>query len=248
MNWVLGVFFAVTIPALPDSTVHNDRTTQLVVVSTPSWESNTGTLQLYSLAHGKWIPFKKKVAVVLGRNGLAWGIGLHRRVRTGPQKIEGDGCSPAGIFALGPAFGYAGKPPTGVRLRYRGLTDRDYFVDDSLSRQYNRWVRLPGSVPNDPGQHWRSAERMRIKDSCYEYGIVVHHNMSPVTRGRGSAIFLHVWDGPGSTTAGCTAMPSSDIRAILRWLDPRRHPLLVQAPESEIPALRKEVTRINFRR
>ena len=237
----IALFLTLISPLLSGSGIHHAGTTQLVVVTAPSWESKTGTLRLYSRSHGKWIPFGQQIGVVLGRNGLAWGIGVHRSVRSGPQKTEGDGRSPAGIFRLGPAFGSAENAPAGVRLPYRGITDRDYFVDDSLSKEYNRWVRLPAGVPNDPGLHWRSAERMKIDDSCYACGIVVHHNMSPVIRGRGSAIFLHVWDGPGSTTAGCTAMPESDILAILRWLNPRRHPLLVQAPESEIPCLMKEV-------
>jgi len=235
----LATLFELT--SLLGSEHHPVETTQLVVVSTHSWTSKSGTLQLYSRSHGKWIPFGGKVAVVLGRNGLAWGIGLHKRIRTGRQKIEGDGCSPAGIFTLGPAFGYSEKPPGGVRLPYRSITERDYYVDDPLSSEYNEWVRLPDSIPNDPSRHWRSAERMRSDDSCYENGIVVHHNMSPVVKGSGSAIFLHVWDGPSSTTAGCTAMSKSDIQAILRWLDPRRNPLLVQAPESKIPFLREQI-------
>ena len=31
-------------------------------------------------------------------------------------------------------------------------------------------------------------------------------------------------------TEGCTAMPESQIKTILAWLDPQAHPLLVQMP------------------
>jgi hypothetical protein len=48
--------------------------------------------------------------------------------------------------------------------------------------------------------------------------------------GRGSCIFLHVWDGPGRPTAGCTAMDAAAMREVLAWLDPAARPALVQLP------------------
>ncbi len=238
---VLAALAELISPGLCGSIDHPLETTQLAVVSTHSWASRTGTLQLYSRSHGKWIPCGERISVVLGRNGLAWGIGLHKRPPSGVEKVEGDGCSPAGIFSLGPSFGYSAEPPDGTRLPYCSITDRDYYVDDSLSREYNQWVRLPDSIANDPDRHWRSAERMRSNDGCYELGIVVHHNMSPTVRGKGSAIFLHVWESPDSPTAGCTAMSRTNMRALLRWLDPGSNPLLVQSPETEIPGLMKQI-------
>lgn len=237
----IATFFAIISPSLFGSSGHPFKTTQLVVVSTPSWASTSGSLQMYSRSHGKWIPFGGAIAVVLGRNGLGWGFGLHTGHRSDAHKVEGDGRSPAGIFSLGPAFGYAEKPPDRTRLSYHSITDRDYYVDDSLSKEYNQWVHLPDTIPNDPNRHWRTAERMRRDDSLYEFGIVIHHNMSPVVKGRGSAIFLHVWENPESSTAGCTAMSRANIQALLRWLDPRRNPLLIQAPQNEIPVLRKQI-------
>jgi L,D-peptidoglycan transpeptidase YkuD (ErfK/YbiS/YcfS/YnhG family) len=238
---VFATLFGITSPTLFRSDKHPIETGQIAVVSTPSWASKTGTLQMFSRSHGRWIPFGENIAVVLGRNGLAWGIGLLKRPRSGAEKVEGDGCSPAGIFSLGPAFGYSERPPDGTRLQYRSITERDYYVDDSLSKDYNQWVQLPDTIPNDPNRHWRTAERMKGDDSCYEFGIVIHHNMSPVIKGKGSAIFLHVWESPDSSTAGCTAMSKTSIQILLRWLDPRRNPLLIQAPESEIPILMKRI-------
>jgi hypothetical protein len=42
---------------------------------------------------------------------------------------------------------------------------------------------------------------------------------------------LHVWKGPEIATSGCTAMSEKNLLDIIRWLDPARHPLLVQLPE-----------------
>ncbi|HEX8292528.1 MAG TPA: hypothetical protein VF570_12275, partial [Pyrinomonadaceae bacterium] len=65
------------------------------------------------------------------------------------------------------------------------------------------------------------------------WGLFVMHNAAPPAAGRGSCIFLHVWAGPGRGTAGCTAMEEASLTELLRWLDPKKRPLLLQLPESE---------------
>ena len=85
---------------------------------------------------------------------------------------------------------------------------------------------------------WRSAETLRRPDGIYEAVIVVAHNRGPVAPGRGSAIFMHRWYGPGVATIGCTAMAKGDLMTLLRWLDASRHPVLVQAPRELLPQLR----------
>ena len=76
---------------------------------------------------------------------------------------------------------------------------------------------------------------MRRDDDLYELGMGVEHNPPPAVAGRGSAIFLHVWRGPGSPTSGCTSISRADLLQVLTWLRPDARPLLVQAPW---PALR----------
>jgi L,D-peptidoglycan transpeptidase YkuD (ErfK/YbiS/YcfS/YnhG family) len=63
--------------------------------------------------------------------------------------------------------------------------------------------------------------------------VVVGYNTSPTRSGAGSCIFLHIWDGPEQGTAGCTAMEPIRIETLLRWLDPKKAPVLVQLPEPE---------------
>jgi L,D-peptidoglycan transpeptidase YkuD (ErfK/YbiS/YcfS/YnhG family) len=209
-------------------------TGQLLVVTTESWRSTAGSLQRYQRTEKRWQPIGKAVPVSAGKQGLAWGRGLHRSSINARAKREGDGCAPAGIFAIGPAFGYASQAPARCQLPYRAISERDYFVDDPASADYNRWVTIPAGEANRPEKFWKSFERMRRRDRLYELGIVIQQNESPIVKGKGSAIFFHVWRAPGVATVGCTAMAHDDLLELLRWLDPKQRPLLVQAPASEI--------------
>lgn len=212
-------------------------TRQLLVVTTRSWSSTSGSLQRYERSGKKWQAIGESIPVSLGHNGLAWGEGLHRIPKNTREKREGDGCAPAGVFAIGPAFGYAAKPPSDCKLSYRAATDHDYFVDDPTSADYNRWVTVPAGQSNDPRKFWKSFEKMRRHDHRYEWGIVIQQNDHPVAKGKGSAIFFHVWQGAGVATVGCTAMARENLLELLRWLDPKQQPLLVQAPAAEIKNL-----------
>jgi L,D-peptidoglycan transpeptidase YkuD (ErfK/YbiS/YcfS/YnhG family) len=207
---------------------------QLLVVTAPSWISSNGNLQRYQKFGKQWEPVEDPIPVSLGKSGLAWGRGLHRISQNAPEKHEGDGCAPAGIFAIGPAFGYAARPPVDCKFPYRSIRDRDYFVDDPTSTDYNRWVTIPALEPNDPKKFWRSCEKMRRRDRLYQWGIVIQQNDRPVMKGRGSAIFFHVWKDAGVATVGCTAMARENLVELLKWLDPKQKPLLVQAPDNEI--------------
>jgi hypothetical protein len=167
----------------------------------------------------------------LGRTGLAWGAGLHPPGLEGPRKREGDGKSPAGVFDLRLATGYADAPPPGTRLPYRQATPSLRCVDDPRSKFYNRLVDEAG-VTKD----WTSAEDMRRPDALYRLVVWVGHNDAPVAAGAGSCIFLHLRSSPTSVTAGCTALDDTPLTGLLVWLDPAKRPVLVQLPEE---ALRK---------
>jgi D-alanyl-D-alanine dipeptidase len=208
---------------------------QLLVVTTPAWDSVSGTLQRYVRAGGgaRWRAVGAPVPVVVGQSGLAWGDDALGR-RRDPHKREGDGRAPAGRFPLGTAFGFApASEMDRVRLPYRQLADDTECVDDTASTHYNTVVGRGAVRAVD----WASAERMRTID-LYRLGVVVRYNAAPVRRGRGSCIFLHIWRAAGSPTSGCTAMPADDLETVVRWLDPARQPMLVQLPAAEYARLR----------
>ena len=125
--------------------------------------------------------------------------------------------TPRGVFALGPVFGYASSAVT--KMPYRQATEQDAWIDDTASPRYNQWVRgIPAT---------ESHEKMRRTDDLYKLGIVIGYNTAPIVPGFGSAIFMHIWKGPGKPTAGCIAMSAPDIEKIIAWLDPAKKPQII---------------------
>ena len=215
---------------------------QLILVVTRDWNTPDGELRRYERVGGAtWREVGEPAPVMVGRAGTAWGIGLHPAQSSGPQKREGDGRAPAGVFALGTAFGYAGSAATA--LPYRGMDDSDYCIDVPVSPLYNRIVDA-----RDVGESAvaGSTEPMRRDlhvngDQRYRLGFVIEHNPD-AQPGAGSCIFAHLWKAPGEPTAGCTAMADGVMEQLLGWLDPRRRPVFVLLPQSEYQRLRASWT------
>lgn len=199
---------------------------QLVVVIAADWDSAHGRLQALQRHEGQWRAHGAAFEVALGRNGSAWGIGLHPAQADGPQKKEGDGRSPAGIFTIGDAFGYADHARTA--LNYRPMQSTSYCIDVADSPLYNRIVDAD-EVGAEAVEG--STEQMRLDlhnkgDVRYRQGFVIEHNRAGST-GAGSCIFAHLWRTVGEATAGCTAMEPAHMQELLAWLDPDQHPLFV---------------------
>ncbi len=234
-GWLL--FLAIGLPTvLRGATNPLARTRQCLVVTAANWGSTTGVLRAFECdPAGDWKPVDEAVPVVLGKTGLAWGAGFLQPLMTdGPRKKEGDNKAPAGIFHLGPAFGYAAADRASwIKLRYVPLTKSTEGVDDPRSRYYNRLVDRSKIVRVD----WRTSEKMLRADVLYKWGLVVAHNPS-ATPGAGSCIFLHIWRNSSAATAGCTAMPERNLVKLLQWLDPAAHPTLIQMPRKNYEAAR----------
>ena len=208
---------------------------QLVVVITPGWDATTGTLRRFERddARQEWRRAAASVPVVVGRTGLAWGDETLARAVNQPVKHEGDGRSPAGVFPLDTAFGFASRADLSwLRLPYATLQPGSDCVDDEESAHYNTVV----DKAIVPRIDWNSAEHMR-QISQYRLGVIVGYNATPPRKGRGSCIFLHIWSGPSSTTAGCTALDAGELETLMRWLDRGRRPMLVQLPADEYARL-----------
>lgn len=205
--------------------------TQLVLVTTANWNAGQGQLRRYERENGAWRLAATPVEVAVGRAGSAWGLGLHPKM-PGPHKREGDGRAPAGVFRIGPAFGYA--PHADTALPYQAMTATHYCIDVSGSPLYNRIVdsarvgadAVAGST--EPMRRDLHAEG----DPRYRFGFVIDHNPDAQANA-GSCIFAHLWKAPGETTAGCTAMNETAMRELLAWLRPERAPVFVLLPQDE---------------
>lgn len=202
-------------------------TYQLIKVTTKDWNTKDGKLQRYEKDNkGNWIKIGKPIDVVLGRNGLGWGLGLHKIPKDAKYiKKEGDGKAPAGLFRLGNAFGYQEFK---INFPYAKYSRTDHCVDDSKSEFYNTIIDSK-KVKKD----YKSFEHMKLKNNLYQYGITVKHNPENIAQA-GSCIFMHIKSNTGKGTAGCTAMKESEITTILKWLDVDKNPLLLQLPQDEL--------------
>jgi L,D-peptidoglycan transpeptidase YkuD (ErfK/YbiS/YcfS/YnhG family) len=187
---------------------------QVLIVVNDCPSSSSAVVHVMEKHDGRWRSVMPAMSAVIGKNGFA----------PEGEKREGDGRTPSGIYPLGLAFGYGRSAET--RMPYRQATADDLWVDDPAADEYNRWVK-------EGETQAASFESMRREDDLYKYGIVIEYNTNPVIKGRGSAIFLHVWQAEGNPTGGCVAVSEKDLIAILRWLDPSAKPVVVMGTLEE---------------
>jgi L,D-peptidoglycan transpeptidase YkuD (ErfK/YbiS/YcfS/YnhG family) len=127
-------------------------------------------------------------------------------------KREGDGASPMGTYAFRQVYYRPDKvsaPMSGVPV---AMLKPDYgWCDDAESAHYNKLVRLPFGP---------SHEKMWRDDDVYDVVVVIGHNDTPVVKGLGSAIFLHVAREGFTPTEGCVALTLPDLTRFLRQVGP----------------------------
>lgn len=224
------IAFAQTKKPNPPKTIPPfSKALQAVVVTTKDWSAVPGAARLFErkTAKSKWTPVGEAFPIVVGKNGLAWGAGLHALpADTGRvlMKVEGDGKSPAGIFALTSSFG-APEKSAAVKLPYTRLVESTECVDDVKSASYNLIVDRYKIGNFD----WKSSEKMLAVGAEYDLGVFVEHNAERQAGG-GSCIFLHVWKDAETGTSGCTAMARENAQRVLAFLDPAKNPVLIQMP------------------
>ena len=183
--------------------------TRVITVVAPSTGSTTALLQAwYKAPGGGWLRYGSTVTAHVGSQGLT----------THPS--ESKSATPIGSFSLTQAFGRASDP--GTALPYFRTDSHDWWVSDANSRYYNTHYRCAsGSCPFNTG----AGENLYAAGFVYTYAVVIDYNRFPVTRGAGSAFFLHVTNG--SATAGCVAISQSKLVSLMRWMSPSTHPRIL---------------------
>jgi L,D-peptidoglycan transpeptidase YkuD (ErfK/YbiS/YcfS/YnhG family) len=150
--------------------------------------------------------------MVLTRGGLRFGGRIHPctigRGGVRADKREGDGATPAGVHRIVGCLYRPDRmvPPCDWAVPIR---PRDLWSDDPGHEDYNLMVRAPYPA---------SAERLHRGDRLYDLVVLTDWNWPRAERGRGSAIFLHRWRGPGRTTEGCIALSPQDLVRIVRGI------------------------------
>ena len=214
---------------------------QLVVGTAKSWDSSHVSVVLYEKKGNGWKSVTQPVNGRLGKNGLAWGRGIHPYASKPYLKREGDGRAPAGVFLIGQAFGSHKSIKKMRNLAYTQVTTRDLWVEDSSSPNYNRHLR----IDHEPSTTWEKKAQMRQNDYPHSLKLYIGHNSASASQkakaNAGSAIFFHIWRNAGkSATAGCTTMPEPQLRQIISEIDPKKTPLYILLPQAEYSKLRTE--------
>jgi zinc D-Ala-D-Ala dipeptidase len=207
------------IPAPKPTIVLSEATKQLVVVTNEDWPNTRALLHRFYKEDQAWKPVGAPWQVRLGRSGMGWAenqrpAGLDR----GPDKVEGDGRSPAGIFSVSSIFGDL-EPADRFTLPFLRMTKSWRCVDDPASKNYNQLVDSDKTEKD-----WKSAEQMILSNGLYKLGAVINANPANTPK-KGSCLFLHIGS---TTTLGCTAMEEANLATLLEWLDLRDEPRLIQ--------------------
>ncbi len=212
-------------------------TTQVIVAVAPDWNAQQGVLQRYERAgRGEWKPVGPPIAVLFGRNGLAWGSGVAGANEAGLHKRERDGRTPAGVFAIGKIYTADAALPTGADYPFRTVGEGDAWPDDPANPYYNRHLIFP-TVAERP--EWFAKQRMKSRDPAYRWRVEIRHNSNPIVPGAGSAIFFHIRRGETRPTSGCTTMAEGDLRDLVCWLRAGSQPHFVALPQAEYAARRE---------
>ena len=128
------------------------------------------------------------------------------------NKREGDGCTPAGVWAMRRVLyrsDRGGKPVTD--LPAFPIEPDDGWCDDVKNKLYNRPVKLP--FPARCEHLWR-------EDNVYDLIIVLAFNDEPPRKGNGSAIFMHLARPDFGPTEGCVALSRAHMEKLLAKAQP----------------------------
>lgn len=153
----------------------------------------------------------RRYRCALGRNGIA------------ADKREGDGTTPAGLFALRRLLYRPDRlAPPRTALPVAPLRPQDGWCDDPADRAYNRLITLPYPA---------SAEALWRRDHLYDLVVVLSYNDDPVVAGRGSAIFLHLARPDRGPTEGCIALAFDDLLQVLAGVRPTTQLRVAEPPQ-----------------
>ena len=131
----------------------------------------------------------------IGKNGLK------------KNKLEGDNCTPTGIFSLGPVYyrnDRVDKPKT--ELKIHKINKQMGWCDDPNNINYNKEIKLNKNI---------KAEKFYRKDKIYDIIIVINYNTRRIIKNKGSAIFIHVTNNY-RPTKGCITLSFNDLEILLK--------------------------------
>jgi L,D-peptidoglycan transpeptidase YkuD (ErfK/YbiS/YcfS/YnhG family) len=126
------------------------------------------------------------------------------------KKKEGDGITPKGIFKLKKIYYRKDKVKNIVtKVKKIKITKDMGWCDDPKSKFYNKLIRLPSKFGH---------EKLYRKDDIYNLIIVLDYNMNPVSKNKGSAIFIHLAKKNYKPTQGCVGLKQNDLIKLIKMI------------------------------
>ena len=123
------------------------------------------------------------------------------------SKKEGDLATPEGIFKLGLLYYRKDRNEyLQSKIKKRVIKKSMGWCNDIGSKKYNQEIYFPFKY---------GAEKLYRKDKMYDIFINIKYNHTPIVKGNGSAIFLHLTDKKYKPTSGCVAILKKDFLKIL---------------------------------
>ncbi len=140
-----------------------------------------------------------KVKCAVGKRGIA------------VKKKEGDLITPRGKFKIKYIL-YRKDRIYNLKTKIKKITIKKNmgWCDDSASPKYNKLIKFPFPY---------RAEKLYRDDNSYDIILVLDYNFKPVTKGKGSAIFIHVAKKNYKSTAGCIALKKKDLRNLIKIIN-----------------------------
>ena len=201
---------------MPDGCVVNQanliantaNATQLITVEVAGYGVTAATVTAWQKVGACWSTALGPYVGAVGHNGI------------NPNKHEGDGTTPAGLFGFGSTM-YGNAPNPGVSYPYHQVVCGDWWDEDSASPTYNQFVHV--SCGANPAFNNGASEALWTELAPYPSFAVINYNPSDIP-GLGSAIFLHA--STGSATAGCVSIPIAGLDQVLDWMSPAQAPAI----------------------
>jgi L,D-peptidoglycan transpeptidase YkuD (ErfK/YbiS/YcfS/YnhG family) len=126
------------------------------------------------------------------------------------NKVEGDKCTPKGIFKLGTLYyrkDRVKKPITS--LKTKNIKRNMGWCNDSKNKFYNKEVKINKNIKH---------EKLFRKDYKYNYLLVIEYNTKKIKPNKGSAIFIHLTKN-FKATAGCIALLKKDFLIMVKLIN-----------------------------
>ena len=134
----------------------------------------------------------------IGKNGIS------------KNKIEGDKCTPQGIFEIGSLYFRKDKnqkPKTDIKTKI--IKKNMGWCDDSRNKLYNKEIIIDKITKH---------EKLFRSDNTYDYVLVIKYNTKKRRPFKGSAIFIHLTKNY-KPTAGCIALKKKDFLIMLKLIN-----------------------------